>query len=166
MVLNPCVRLSGSPRSTPLREIPKTMDMSRGFIVFLFTFVFAYFSHVYVIRVFTYICIVFSPALLSQFCSHLHTYTFFTFTHQRYVNCMNQNIRTIGGAIGTQVIAAIIASSVVPKESLYEAAFLTVGGVCLLGVVAAFAVPTTHRRDGPGMRSRRDLAPQAGATRP
>ncbi|CAB4741365.1 MAG: MFS transporter [Actinobacteria bacterium] len=79
---------------------------------------------------------------------------------------MNQNIRTIGGAIGTQVIAAIIASSVVPKESLYEAAFLTVGGVCLLGVVAAFAVPTTHRRDGPGMRSRRDLAPQAGATRP
>ena len=68
--------------------------------------------------------------------------------------------------IGTQVIAAIIASSVVPKESLYEAAFLTVGGVCLLGVVAAFAVPTTHRRDGPGMRSRRDVAPKAGATRP
>jgi MFS family permease len=59
---------------------------------------------------------------------------------------MNQNIRTIGGAVGTQVIAAIIATSVLPKESLYQAAFLTVGGVCLVGVVAAFAVPTSHER--------------------
>ena len=31
---------------------------------------------------------------------------------------MNQNIRTIGGAVGTQVVAAIIASSAEPKESL------------------------------------------------
>jgi MFS family permease len=59
---------------------------------------------------------------------------------------MNQNIRTIGGAVGTQVVAAIIASSAVPKESLYAAAFLTVGGVCVLGVFAAFAVPGTPQR--------------------
>lgn len=58
---------------------------------------------------------------------------------------MNQNIRTIGGAVGTQIVAAIIASSAVPKESLYVTSFLVVGAVCLLGVVAALAVPRESR---------------------
>lgn len=59
---------------------------------------------------------------------------------------MNQNIRTIGGAVGTQSLAAVIASSAVPKESLYVASFLTVGVVCLLGVVAAVAMPRSPVR--------------------
>ena len=58
---------------------------------------------------------------------------------------MNQNIRTIGGAVGTQTIAAVIASSAVPKESLYVASFLAVGGVCVIGVIAALAVPAADR---------------------
>ena len=59
---------------------------------------------------------------------------------------MNQNIRTIGGAVGTQTIAAVIASRVASQESLYVASFLAVGGVCALGVLAALVVPTQRPR--------------------
>lgn len=59
---------------------------------------------------------------------------------------MNQNIRTIGGAVGTQVVAAIIAGTVVPQESRYVASFLVVGAVSLLGVFASFAVPRDRAR--------------------
>ena len=66
---------------------------------------------------------------------------------------MNQNIRTIGGAVGTQTLAAVIASSALPKESLYVASFTVVGGVCMLGVLAALAVPRV-----PGHLRRTDAA--------
>jgi MFS family permease len=56
---------------------------------------------------------------------------------------MNQNIRTVGGAVGTQTLAAVIASRALYDESAYVIGFLTVGAVCLAGVVAAFSVPTT-----------------------
>jgi MFS family permease len=54
---------------------------------------------------------------------------------------MNQNIRTIGGAVGAQLLSAVISSSGAPKESLYVVSFLIVGGVCLFGLLASLAVP-------------------------
>ena len=62
---------------------------------------------------------------------------------------MNVNIRTIGGAVGTQIVASVIASGTtggVGSESAYVASFVVVGVVCLLAIVAAVAVP----RDRPG----------------
>jgi MFS family permease len=54
---------------------------------------------------------------------------------------MNQNLRNIGGAIGAQAIAAIVAASVAPKESLYVTAFVVTGCVGVIGLVASIAVP-------------------------
>lgn len=57
---------------------------------------------------------------------------------------MNVNVRTIGGAVGTQIVASVIASGTtggVGSESAYVASFVVVGVVCLLAIVAAVAVP-------------------------
>jgi predicted MFS family arabinose efflux permease len=57
---------------------------------------------------------------------------------------MNVNIRTIGGAVGTQVVATVIASGArngTGSESAYVASFVVVGVVCLLAIVASAAVP-------------------------
>lgn len=58
---------------------------------------------------------------------------------------MNQNIRTIGGAIGTQSVAAIIASSIGgdgrATEQSYVASFLVLSAVCVLATIAAIALP-------------------------
>ena len=55
---------------------------------------------------------------------------------------MNANVRTIGGAIGSQVVASIIAGTVVaaalPKESGYELSFIVLGvALAFAGVAAA-----------------------------
>jgi MFS family permease len=57
---------------------------------------------------------------------------------------MNQNIRTIGGAVGAQLLSAVLSSSDAPKESLYVVSFLIVGAVCLFGLLASLAVPGDH----------------------
>jgi predicted MFS family arabinose efflux permease len=57
---------------------------------------------------------------------------------------MNVNIRTIGGAVGTQIVASVIASGTrdgFGSESAYVASFIVVGSVCLLAIVAAVMVP-------------------------
>jgi predicted MFS family arabinose efflux permease len=57
---------------------------------------------------------------------------------------MNVNIRTIGGAVGTQIVASVIASGTrdgFGSESAYVASFVVVGSVCLLAIVAAVMVP-------------------------
>jgi MFS family permease len=63
---------------------------------------------------------------------------------------MNANVRTIGGAIGSQIVASIIAAGVVaqavPKEHGYEVSFIVLGaGLALAGVAAAF-VPSRAQR--------------------
>jgi EmrB/QacA subfamily drug resistance transporter len=63
---------------------------------------------------------------------------------------MNANVRTIGGAIGSQIVASLIAATIVgnalPKESGYEASFIVLGvGLAFAGVAAAF-VPSRARR--------------------
>jgi predicted MFS family arabinose efflux permease len=57
---------------------------------------------------------------------------------------MNVNIRTIGGAVGTQIVASVIASDTqngVGSEAAYVASFVVVGVICLLAIVVAVAVP-------------------------
>jgi predicted MFS family arabinose efflux permease len=57
---------------------------------------------------------------------------------------MNVNIRTIGGAVGTQIVASVIASDTrdgVGSESAYVASFVVIGIICILAIVAAMAVP-------------------------
>jgi MFS family permease len=62
---------------------------------------------------------------------------------------MNANVRTIGGAIGSTVVASIITSSIsggLPSEHGYELSFIVLGaGLALAGVAAAF-VPSLARR--------------------
>ena len=57
---------------------------------------------------------------------------------------MNINIRTIGGAVGTQIVASVIASGTVGgygSEAAYVASFIVVGIVCLLAIVVSVTVP-------------------------
>jgi MFS family permease len=63
---------------------------------------------------------------------------------------MNHNIRTIGGAIGTQSIAAIIASSIGADgratEQAYDVSFLVLAAVGVVATVAAILVPSRAGR--------------------
>ncbi len=66
---------------------------------------------------------------------------------------MNANVRTIGGAIGSQIVASIIAAGIVggalPKEHGYELSFIVLGvALALAGVAAAF-VPARANRASP-----------------
>jgi hypothetical protein len=63
---------------------------------------------------------------------------------------MNANVRTIGGAIGSQIVASIIAGTVVasalPTEHGYELSFIVLA-IALAGAgVAAALVPSRAKR--------------------
>ena len=59
---------------------------------------------------------------------------------------MNANIRTIGGSVGTAVMASIVTAhflpSGFPEEIGYTAGFAVLGGALLLAAVAGLAIPT------------------------
>ncbi len=61
---------------------------------------------------------------------------------------MNANVRTIGGAIGSQLVATILASGValgaLPHLSAYVLSYLVLGAALLLAGVAALAIPGTR----------------------
>ncbi len=63
---------------------------------------------------------------------------------------MNANIRTIGGSVGTAVMASIVTAhflpSGFPKEIGYTAGFVVLGGALLLAAVAGLAIPTTSAK--------------------
>lgn len=63
---------------------------------------------------------------------------------------MNANIRTIGGSIGSAVMASIVTSHVfpngLPHESGYVAGFLVLAGAMLLAAIAGLAIPTVSGR--------------------
>jgi MFS family permease len=74
---------------------------------------------------------------------------------------MNANIRTIGGAIGAQVLAAIIVAGTtdgVTRESSYVGAFLLLALMCVLALIAAMAVPRS-RTPGAGVQITSPLEP-------
>jgi EmrB/QacA subfamily drug resistance transporter len=63
---------------------------------------------------------------------------------------MSVNIRTIGGAIGTAVVSAIVTSRTdangLPLEPAYTTAFIVLAGFALAAFAASFLVPTVRRR--------------------
>lgn len=65
---------------------------------------------------------------------------------------MNSNLRTIGSAIGTSLMAAIVTSSLglggFPTEQAYDTAFLVMAGVALLAAAISGFVPLILRRQG------------------
>jgi MFS family permease len=65
---------------------------------------------------------------------------------------MNSNLRTIGSAIGTSVMAAIVTSSLspagFPTEAAYDAAFITMAGLALVAALVAGLIPLVLRRRG------------------
>ncbi|HEV7741302.1 MAG TPA: MFS transporter [Pseudolysinimonas sp.] len=65
---------------------------------------------------------------------------------------MNSNLRTIGSAIGTSLMAAIVTSSLglagLPTEAAYDTAFLTMAGLAGIAALVAGFVPVILRRRG------------------
>ncbi len=63
---------------------------------------------------------------------------------------MNANIRTVGGAIGSQVVTSVIVAGVaagaLPHERGYVLSFLVLATGMILAGVAAMFVPSGHRR--------------------
>lgn len=64
---------------------------------------------------------------------------------------MNANIRTIGGSIGSAVMAGIVTAHLggagYPRESGYTTGFLVIAGCLLLAAVAALWIPDMGRED-------------------
>jgi hypothetical protein len=62
---------------------------------------------------------------------------------------MNTNIRTIGGSIGTAVLAGVVTAGLttagLPQESGYTRAFLLAAGGMLLGACAGLLVPAVRK---------------------
>ena len=67
---------------------------------------------------------------------------------------MNNNIRTIGGSIGSAVMAGILASHVgaggFPAERGYTIGFVLLGAVTALAALASVLIPATHRQPTAG----------------
>jgi MFS family permease len=63
---------------------------------------------------------------------------------------MNANVRTIGGAVGSQVVATILTAGVVaggyPSERSFALAFALMAAVLVLASVAATVIPPAHQR--------------------
>jgi MFS family permease len=65
-------------------------------------------------------------------------------------NSVNSTLRSVGGSIGTAIATAILTSHTMAKLPLptvdgYVLAFWVAGGICVLAVIAAVAVPYRHR---------------------
>src|SRR5207249_1404735 len=81
---------------------------------------------------------------------------------------MNANIRTIGGSIGTQLMAGIVTAGVaagaLPPDSGYTRGFALLAFSAALAALAAALIPRPHRvRSGAGVRvDHAELAVVAG----
>jgi MFS family permease len=88
---------------------------------------------------------------------------------------MNANIRTIGGSIGSAVMAGIITShhgaGGFPAERGYQIGFLVLGAVTALASLAALRIPDSHEQTSGGTLAdaadgELGLVPAAGAVPP
>ncbi len=72
---------------------------------------------------------------------------------------MNANIRTIGGSVGSAVMAGIVTAQTgpggLPLERGYTVGFLVLGACLLAAVVAALGVPDVHRTEPSARRAPR-----------
>jgi EmrB/QacA subfamily drug resistance transporter len=73
-------------------------------------------------------------------------------THTGVATGMNANIRTVGGAIGSQVVTSVIVAGVaagtLPHERGYVLSFVALAVGMIAAAVAAMFVPSIHRRAG------------------
>jgi len=65
-------------------------------------------------------------------------------------NGVNQTGRSVGDSIGTAIATAILAANTVagsplPTVDAFPISFAVSGGICLLAITAALAVPYRHR---------------------
>ncbi len=81
---------------------------------------------------------------------------------------MNANIRTIGGAVGSAVMATIVTGHLgrggEPKESAYVGGFLFLGAALLVAALVALAIPKATSRAREDGGERQMLEPSGGAT--
>jgi MFS family permease len=81
---------------------------------------------------------------------------------------MNANIRTIGGSIGTALMASIVTArlepSGLPKESGYTIGFAVLAGGLVLAAVAAIRIPIGRRPAAPADAPHAELAIVASGT--
>lgn len=82
---------------------------------------------------------------------------------------MNANIRTIGGSIGSAVMASIVTSQLLPsglpKEAGYTTGFAVMTGGLVLAAAAALLIPSARRlTQGGGEPEHAELAMVAGGT--
>jgi EmrB/QacA subfamily drug resistance transporter len=76
---------------------------------------------------------------------------------------MNANIRTIGGSIGSAVMASIVTSQIeptgLPKEAGYTTGFAVMTGALLIAALAGLLIPSARRlRQGAGDLEHAELA--------
>ncbi len=78
---------------------------------------------------------------------------------------MNANIRTIGGSIGTAVMASIVTSQLqasgLPKEVGYTAGFGVMAVMLILAALAGLLIPVMHRPGGEPEQAPGSMAPAA-----
>nr|WP_062524734.1 hypothetical protein [Demequina rhizosphaerae] len=71
-------------------------------------------------------------------------------SHTGEATSVNAIVRTIGGSIGTSVVAAVIAGNSspqgVPLDAAFTQGFWVCAGVALLGVIAALLLPSRRAR--------------------
>jgi MFS family permease len=60
---------------------------------------------------------------------------------------VNTITRTIGGAFGGQIVAAIISGGGAPTEASFTAAFAVIAGSLVLSILAGLAIPRTPPRE-------------------
>jgi MFS family permease len=81
---------------------------------------------------------------------------------------MNANIRTIGGSIGSAVMASIVTSrlqpSGLPAQSGYTAGFAVMAAGLLLAALAGLLIPAARGRRAAGELEHAELAMVAGGT--
>jgi len=81
---------------------------------------------------------------------------------------MNANIRTIGGSIGSAVMASIVTSHLaatgLPRESGYTIGFAAMGGGLVLAALAGLLIPSGRRLAQSGELEHAELAMAAGGT--
>ena len=79
---------------------------------------------------------------------------------------MNANVRTIGGAVGSQVVASVLTAGVLatgyPSERSFALAFGFMAVAFVLATAAAVVVPVARTRAG-GVEVADDLAPRTTA---
>jgi EmrB/QacA subfamily drug resistance transporter len=81
---------------------------------------------------------------------------------------MNANIRTIGGSIGSALMASIVTAQLeasgLPKESGYTIGFAVLAGGLVLAALAALRIPIGRRPGASGQPAHGELAMVAGGT--